>query len=393
MRRGTKVVAVCALVTSFLLVSSVPANAQLQQLVDLIFPKPVPPPVAPPADPAPAPAPAAPAPAAAGTARPAAPARPAFTIPVPKIRRSPARSTAVLFERLRSVVEKGLPLDKAILKVASPFPVAGPAKFSHDWGFPRYTPTPHLHKGTDVFAAFGTPIVTSESGRIIKKGTGGAGGISVWVKGDGGNAYYYAHLQSWVRGLTVGQRVERGAIIGFVGDTGNAEGGSPHLHFEIHPGGAPGTPARDPKPFLDDALRQAENNALLLARAGGVIDFTGDQPTKFRTLVVTKKVDKLLQAASMQGPEDLMWYSMLDPTLGVLGLARQSAAGAGLPASALSAADAREEERLDLVRTAVSTPQTKLEGFVHDALFKDEAVVVGPVGLALASSPEDPATP
>jgi murein DD-endopeptidase MepM/ murein hydrolase activator NlpD len=391
MRRGTKVVAVCALVTSFLLVSSVPANAQLQQLVDLIFPKPVPPPV----EPVPAPAPAsAPAPApAAAAAKPAPAARQPFTIPVPKIRRSPARSTAVLFERLRSVVEKGLPIDKAILKVASPFPVAGPAKFSHDWGFPRYTPTPHLHKGTDVFAAFGTPIVTSESGRIIKKGTAGAGGISVWVKGDGGNAYYYAHLQSWVRGLTVGQRVERGAIIGFVGDTGNAEGGSPHLHFEIHPGGAPGSPARDPKPFLDDALRQAENNALLLAREGGVIDFTGDQPTRFRTIVVTKKVDKLLQAASMQGPEDLMWYSMLDPTLGVLGLARQSAAGAGLPASALSAADAREEERLDAVRTAVSLPKTKMEGFVHDALFKDEAVVVGPVGLALAASPGDPATP
>jgi murein DD-endopeptidase MepM/ murein hydrolase activator NlpD len=83
-----------------------------------------------------------------------------------------------------------MPADKAILKVAAPFPVAGPAKFSHDWLFPRYNPTPHLHQGTDIFAAFGTPVVTSEAGRVIKKGTGGAGGISVWVRGDSGTAYY-----------------------------------------------------------------------------------------------------------------------------------------------------------------------------------------------------------
>jgi Peptidase family M23 len=223
---------------------------------------------------------------------------------------------------------------------------------------------------------------------VVKKGTAGAGGISVWVRGDGGTAYYYAHLQSWVRGLAVGQRLEKGAIIGFVGDTGNAEGGSPHLHFETHPGGAPGTPARDPKPFLDDALRQAENNALLLARGAGITDIGGDARTQFRTIVVSKKVDKLLQSTSMQNPADLMWFSMLDPTLGVLGLARQSAVNASLP-SALSAADAREEERLDEVRAAVARPHDKLITFVTEALSEDDSRVVGPVGLAFAGIPED----
>lgn len=280
-------------------------------------------------------------------------------------------------------MDKGLPMEKALLRVIAPFPVAGPSKFSHDWHFPRYTPTPHLHKGTDIFASFGTPLISVESGRVIAKGTAGAGGISVWIGADSGTAYYYAHLQSWAKGLAVGQRVERGEVIGFVGDSGNAEGGSPHLHFEIHPGGK-GSPARDPKPFLDDALRQAEGQALALASGAGAI-LTRDILPAAPLLLINKHVDKLLQASAIQNPEDLLWFSMIDPTLGVLGLARQTAVGAGLP-SALSAADSKEEERMDAVRAAVASPKVSLNAFVHDNLFKDEAVVVGPVGLALVAS-------
>lgn len=277
-------------------------------------------------------------------------------------------------------------MERAIVQVVAPFPVAGPAKFSHDWGFPRYNPGPRTHKGTDIFANFGTPLVATESGKIIAKGSTGLGGISVWVGSDRGTAYYYAHMQSWVKGLAVGQRVERGAILGFVGNSGNAQGSPPHVHFQIHPGGK-GSPARDPKPFLDDALRQAEEQASRLAKGTVNVRPRGrGESAPDPLLIINKPVDKLLQSSAIENPEDVMWFSMIDPTLGVLGLARQSALGAGLTANPLSSADVKAEARMDAVRAAVASPKVKMQAFVNDRLFKKEAVVVGPVALALASS-------
>lgn len=207
----------------------------------------------------------------------------------------------------------------------------------------------------------------------------------MWVRGDSGMAYYYAHLQSWARGLAVGQRVEKGHVIGFVGDSGNAEGGAPHLHFELHPAGGPGTPARDPKPFLDDALRQAEDQATAFVEGnfgavGGIPNTAG--PTVLPGIIVTKEVDKLLQRTSIQSPQDVMWFSMMDPTLGGLGLARQSAA-AGAPEQAqLSEAEKSEVQRLDEVRQAVDARSEKVNHFISNSMSRS-AVVLGPVKQAL----------
>ena len=402
MRRAARLAVCLVLSMSLVTLTAVPASAQLNDLLNMIFGTPPPPP-APPGDPAapagpppaqpggpPAPAPAgAPPPGPAPVAAPPKPADPRtqpFPIALPTIRRSPAKNTNLLFERLQPVVQRGLPLETALLAVVSPFPVAGKANFSHDWGFPRYTPTPHLHEGTDVFAAFGTPIVTSEAGKVIAKGTAGAGGISVWVRGDSGMAYYYAHLQSWASGLTVGQRVERGQVIGFVGDTGNAEGGSPHLHFELHPGGSQGSPARDPKPFLDDALRRAEDQAAAFAQGGGGVggipNTAGRTVIPFPGLIATKEVDKLLQGAAVQAPEDVMWFSMLDPTLGVLGLARQSAALGSYQPEQLSEKQKADVQRRDDVRGAMNARSEKITNFVRNPGSRG-TLVVGPVKQAL----------
>lgn len=123
-----------------------------------------------------------------------------------------------------------------------PFPGSS---FIDSWGFPRSGG--RRHKGVDMFGPWNAPLVASGDGYVLV-GNGGLGGKSVWLVADNGFAYYYAHLASW--NVSNGQRVSGGVtVIGYNGDTGNARGGSPHLHFEIHPGGR-GAAAVNPYPTV-----------------------------------------------------------------------------------------------------------------------------------------------
>lgn len=159
---------------------------------------------------------------------------------------------------------------------APPFPVAGRATYTDDWLNARTTPCPHLHKGTDIFADFGTPIVASGPGTLTNLSRTGSGGNAIWVAGDDGNTFYYAHMLKFADGVQMGQRVEKGTVLGEVGDSGNAEGGAPHLHFQIHPpirsrskgivqSGVSGTgnsrtPPANPVGYLNIMLEQSEAN-------------------------------------------------------------------------------------------------------------------------------------
>lgn len=127
------------------------------------------------------------------------------------------------------------------------FPVAGRANYTDDWGAPRYTPTFHLHQGTDIFAVRGTPVRAPADGSV-RFTQEAAGGKSAYVKTADGTFYYMTHLNGFNMAFRSGARVKQGDIVGFVGSTGNADGGTPHLHFEVHPGGGG---AVNPKPFLD----------------------------------------------------------------------------------------------------------------------------------------------
>jgi len=112
-------------------------------------------------------------------------------------------------------------------------PVRGGASFINSWGFPRSGG--RKHKGADMFAPRGTDLVAVTSG-YVKLRTVNLGGIVTYLYGDDGNQYYYAHNDGYPPGLTDGQTVARGDVIGYLGNSGNARYTSPHLHFEIRPG-------------------------------------------------------------------------------------------------------------------------------------------------------------
>jgi len=114
---------------------------------------------------------------------------------------------------------------------ASVCPIFGPVAFVNDWGAPRSGG--RTHQGNDMFGPYGAPDLAVVSGQMEIE-IGGLGGIAVWVHGDDGVSYYYAHL-SRVEGPA--RRVARGDVIGYVGDTGNAAGGPPHTHFGIRSNG------------------------------------------------------------------------------------------------------------------------------------------------------------
>ncbi|HKZ29065.1 MAG TPA: peptidoglycan DD-metalloendopeptidase family protein [Acidimicrobiia bacterium] len=124
-------------------------------------------------------------------------------------------------------------------------PVGGFTSFTDTWSAPRSGG--RSHQGVDMLGARWTPLVAVESGAILRTGSGGLGGISIWLKGTSGNQFYYAHLEALANGLRVGQAVQVGALIGYMGTSGNAPDYIPHLHFEYHPGGGA---AVDPYPLV-----------------------------------------------------------------------------------------------------------------------------------------------
>ena len=114
---------------------------------------------------------------------------------------------------------------------ASTCPIAGPVVFVNDWGAPRSGG--RTHQGNDLFSPYGTPNVAVING-VMRWDNDDLGGLGVWLDGDDGISYYYAHLSTF-EGPP--RRVARGEVVGYVGDTGNAKGGAPHTHFGMRAGG------------------------------------------------------------------------------------------------------------------------------------------------------------
>jgi hypothetical protein len=155
------------------------------------------------------------------------------------------------------------------------FPVLGTVSFYDDFGEAR---AGGAHQGIDIVAPKRSPALAAEAGKIEFWSRSATAGCMLYLHGQSGTDYYYIHLNNdrtmrndnrgkcvagtaYAKGLRDGAKVAAGQPIGYVGDSGDANGIHPHLHFELHPA-AKG--AVDPYPWLQRASR------LLFAAPRGV---------------------------------------------------------------------------------------------------------------------------
>lgn len=155
------------------------------------------------------------------------------------------------------------------------FPVVGDVSYSDDFGAPRAGGS---HKGNDIMSTRHQPAVAFEGGRVHLMP--GSGGCMLELRGLSGMVYWYIHLNNdlgptndnkggckvgvaYAPGLKEGQVVKRGQLIAFVGDSGDANGIQPHLHFEIHRSTGR---AIDPYYYLRRSVR------LLFPKPGGGVE-------------------------------------------------------------------------------------------------------------------------
>jgi murein DD-endopeptidase MepM/ murein hydrolase activator NlpD len=117
------------------------------------------------------------------------------------------------------------------------FPVYGGSSFADTFGALRGDVSGDWHHGVDVFVPHGTPVLACADGTVFSVGWNAVGGWRLWLRDAHGNDFYYAHLAGYSPFAVDGEEVHAGDVLGFVGDSGDAEGTPYHLHFEVHPAG------------------------------------------------------------------------------------------------------------------------------------------------------------
>jgi murein DD-endopeptidase MepM/ murein hydrolase activator NlpD len=113
------------------------------------------------------------------------------------------------------------------------FPVYGPVAYGDTFGAPRADET--YHHGDDIFGSLGQPLLACTDGIVFSVGWNKIGGNRLWIVDKQGNQFYYAHLSAFSTAAVNGAHVRAGEVVGFMGNTGDAEGTPYHLHFEVHP--------------------------------------------------------------------------------------------------------------------------------------------------------------
>ena len=164
-------------------------------------------------------------------AAPTPPKRPAPVKPKPKpVDRPPAEGSDGK-NRLPGPPE--IDVKPELTKKGYVFPIFGQAWFSSTLGAARANTG--WHHGTDIFATFGAPVLAVADGTLFSVGWNKVGGYRLWLRDRQGNQFYYAHMAAYSPIATEGREVKAGQVIGFNGNTGDAQGTPYHVHFEIHP--------------------------------------------------------------------------------------------------------------------------------------------------------------
>src|SRR5438270_965377 len=233
------------------------------------------------------------------------------------VHRTPPNSTAGLIQALSALEDFGLTPQEAIDVGFGHFPVAGMANWSDDWLMPRFTPTFHLHQGNDIFADGGLPIRATFDG-TVRFSEEPVGGKDVYLDMPNGTYFSCAHAADYAPGTSSGQSVKQGTVIGFVGNTGDAQGGATHCHFEMHPNGGA---AVDPKSTLDGWINEDLANIPNLIAA-----YQANAPKAVAAAGFIRRFDVgdegMFSAPGRPPAGPLLWASSVNPAGGTLRLAQ-----------------------------------------------------------------------
>ncbi|MCH5600286.1 M23 family metallopeptidase [Niabella ginsengisoli] len=209
-----------------------------------------------------------------------------------------ATNDSVLISLQPPIGDSGIYHIRIYTQPAYLFPVAGKGNSAIQsyWGAAR-DGGGRSHEGIDIFASRGTPVVAVADGSIGFTGEKGLGGKQVWLRENVADySVYYAHLDSIK--TSNGSSVKKGDTLGFVGNTGNAAGGAPHLHFGVYGRGGAVNPLHfvrqqdipDYKKFsINDSVIQRSGNTVLRSGPG----------SKYSTIIQLQKNESLkVQARS-----------------------------------------------------------------------------------------------
>jgi murein DD-endopeptidase MepM/ murein hydrolase activator NlpD len=227
---------------------------------------------------------------------------------------SSPNNSAALIDILSPLARYGVHLHEALQRVVGPFPVAGLAYWTDDWGACR-DGCSRSHEGLDIFGKEGTPLVATADGVVTQKLVGETSGISVEIQDAQGVQYFYAHMSAWAEPINVGDQVHVGQVLGYLGHTGNAIYTPPHLHLEVQPGGTP----VPPKPFVDRWVKLAELEAQALA-----LRVMGAEPPEASDFRLTRLFDLAGGAEILEpGAERFLALAGIQPTVSSLEMARR----------------------------------------------------------------------
>jgi len=241
------------------------------------------------------------------------------------------------------------------------FPVLGTVEFSNDFGAPRGQGS---HQGIDILAPRRALALAAEPGRVRFYAGSSRAGCMLYLDGRSGTTYYYIHLNNdltdgndnrggckhgvaFPRGLKSGARVAAGQPIGFVGDSGDANGTHPHLHFEMHPGGGGAT-----NPYR--ALLAARR-LLFYARPGSTVALS-----LTATVVATTDTALRVRVNTLRMTPGGLVLRRLNRPL-TLSVPDNASIERGTTGQAATLASARQGERVSiLTETATVTPEAQV---------------------------------